>query len=147
MAHTYTTTYSRHNAYHGLRFSIAALTMAGTVGCFTVHWGLGVAAILPMMLLSGYINSFLDARATYLYLKQDCGIAVTYSEARKWDYYFSPNHTGRWLALYHLRALPIDQRREAMLTAMADFDERHTNTPASTPNDNRQRGRHTSPEL
>jgi len=90
MTHTYKTTHSRHDVYHGLRFSVAALMFAVTIWCFTVHWILGLVSILPMMIISGTINSFLNARATYLYLNCDCGVTVTYAEARKYDHYSPP---------------------------------------------------------
>ena len=125
MAHTYKTTHSRHNAYHGFRFGAASLSIAAMCYFFSIHWAFGVISILPIMLITGHINSLVDARATYLYLNRDCEVSVTYAEARKYDDYFSPNDTGFWLPLEHLRYFPVEQRRPMMFAAMAEFDKRH----------------------
>jgi len=83
VTHTYKTTHARHNAMHGVRFSIGALTLAGIFGAFSVHWGLGLVSILPLMFLNGKLNYYLNASVTLSYLRKDCGIDVTWDEATK----------------------------------------------------------------
>ena len=125
MVHRYKTTHSRHNTLHGLSFSVEALTLAGIVGGFMVHWVLGLIAILPMILLNGYLKSLLNARATFVFLRKDCGVNVTWDEAYKFQDYFCPNKTGRWLDARYLRKLPEEARRQALLDAIVDFDAKH----------------------
>lgn len=125
MVHRYKTTHSRHNALHGLSFSVEALTLAGIIGGFMVHWIFGLIAILPMMLLNGYLKSLLNARATLVFFRKDCGVNVTWDEAYKWQDYFSPNKTGRWLDVRFLRTMPEESRHQALLDAIARFDEQH----------------------
>lgn len=125
MVHRYKTTHSRHNALHGLSFSVEALTLAAIIGAFMVHWVLGLISILPMIFLNGCLKSLLNARATFVFLRKDCGVNVTWGEAYKFQDYFCPNKIGRWLDARYLRELPEEDRRQSLLDAMTDFDTKY----------------------
>jgi hypothetical protein len=125
MVHKYKTTHRHHKALHGLSFSVEALTLTGIILSFMVHWILGLIAIIPMILLNGYLKLLLNALATLLYLRRDCGVHITWAEAYRYEGYFSPNRSGKWISTEFLRGLPPSARHSALLEAIARFDAVH----------------------
>ena len=125
MTHTYKTTHKRHNDYHGYSFGIEGLTLLGIIGGFGVHWIVGIISILPMALLNGYLKYLLNSRATYLYLRKDCEVDITWEEAKKYNDCFSPNATGYWINVLYLKNLLKENRRGILFKHISEFKEQH----------------------
>ena len=80
-----------------------------------------------MFFLNGFLKYLLDAHATYLYLHRDCGIDISWKEAKKYEIYFSPNKTGHWINAEQFCHLPQKERRDALFAAIADFEVTYGN--------------------
>ena len=123
MVHSYKTTHDRHDLTHGLRFSLSALTFIAIIGAFSIHWVFGLISIIPCVFIFGLLDALLDTKVTYSFLRKDCGVDITWDEAKKYRDYFSPNETGKWIDARFLIRLPEETRLDALFYLIESFDK------------------------
>ncbi len=123
VTHTYRTTHPWYSACYKFKLAVYFTLVGGVIMAFLQHWVIGVAALLAAVGLFYAFNVyFLGALSTYLYLRNSCKVSVSWKEATRYRRYFLPDDTGRWLSAEWLRELSPSARRNALLTALRNFE-------------------------
>ena len=75
-----------------------------------------VSVIVAFFIISSsYVGPFFHILATHLYLTRTLGADITWADAEKVAWAFSPNDSGKWYPMLEVRDAPRNARRDIIL--------------------------------
>ena|ERR1700738_919592 len=71
----------------------------------------GLMAVVFMACLAAWAGPFLDAIASYFYIREDLKTKVSFAEAKALSFLFTADSKGKWYPASETRKLPEEQRK------------------------------------